>query len=284
MVGTRSVTDGTSEGRAPGTDPGGGAIGEYPVHINAFRQWWALTVRGITKVARNGEFILAVASPVLLAVCFYIPLRKLMDSIPGVNYGQFLMPIIILQSVSFAASSAAMRAAYDAAEGINTRFRVLPMSSATPMLARTATNGVLLAESLACAAIACLLMGWRPQAGVTGTVTLFAVAAAIGLLLGQVADGVGMVASSPQATSQALALPTLILGMLSTGFLPLQGFPTWIQPFVRNQPISQFTNVMRAADQGTLTWQKFQPTLFWWIGLIVASALLLWIHGRRVAR
>lgn len=245
------------------------------------QQWWALTARGVSKVFRNGEFVFAFVSPVFLAVCFYLPLSSVMNSF-GVDYGQFLMPIIVLQSVGFAASSAAMRASFDDTEGINTRFRVLPMPAAVPMCARLATNVTLLVVSLICATVACSAIGWRPMGGVVGTVGLYAVAFTVGVLIALLADGIGLVAGSPEATSQAMMLPTLILGMMSTGFVPVSQFPEWIQPFVRNQPISQFVNVMRATDYGALSWDILQPTVWWCVGLFVTAVFLLAMGSRKV--
>ncbi|ASR04567.1 MULTISPECIES: ABC transporter permease [Gordonia] len=245
------------------------------------QQWWALSIRGVSKVFRNGEFVFAFISPVFLAVCFYLPLSSVMDTF-GVNYGQFLMPIIVLQSVGFAASSAAMRASFDDTEGINTRFRVLPMPSVVPMFARLSANAVLLTVSLVCATIACSVIGWRPMGGVPGTIGLYATALMVGILIALLADGIGLVAGSPEATSQALMLPTLILGMMSSGFVPVSQFPEWIQPFVRNQPISQFANVMRASDSGVLRWGILQPTVWWCVGLFVAAVVLLGIGNRKV--
>ncbi|MDL9937933.1 ABC transporter permease [Gordonia sp. ABSL1-1] len=267
-----------------GGDASGALALTLPVEpqVRPLQQWWVLTQRGIAKVVRNGEFIFAFVSPAFLAICFYLPLRSIMDSAPGMSYGQFLMPIIVLQSVGFAASSAAMRAALDSAEGINTRFRVLPMSSVVPMSARTVTNLVLLAVSLACAAIACLLIGWRPEGGVAGVLGLFGLAALFGTLLALVADGIGLLAGSPEATSQSMALPTLILGMLSTGFVPLSQFPEWIQPFVRNQPISQLADSMRALDSGSATWDILRPSMWWCAGLAVTAVVLLWLGNRKV--
>lgn len=249
--------------------------------ISFARQWWALTGRGVGRVFRGGEVIFAFISPASLAICFYLPLRSIMDATPGLDYGQFLMPIIMLQSVNFVASSAAMRAAFDGADGINMRFRVMPMAPVVPMLARTATNAVLLGISLTCAAIAALLIGWRPHGGVWGTVALFGLAALVGALFSWVADGIGLVAGSPEATSQSLALPTLILGMMSTGFVPIEQFPEWIQPFVRNQPISQFADSMRALDSGTATWGLLTPSLLWCVGLAITALLLLAVSVRR---
>ena len=89
-------------------------------------QWLALSHRGLIHVMKNGEVIFAIISPLLLAVCFYVPLRRLMD-VSGINYAQFLMPIILLQSIGFTGSTAAMRVTLDMDRGISTRFRALPI-------------------------------------------------------------------------------------------------------------------------------------------------------------
>ncbi|MGI9210202.1 MAG: ABC transporter permease, partial [Rhodococcus sp. (in: high G+C Gram-positive bacteria)] len=109
-----------------------------------------------------------------------------------------------------------------------------------------------------------------------------ATALAISVLLCLGADAIGSLSKSPEATSQALTLPQLILGMLSCGFVPESGFPEWIRPFVRNQPISQFSFAMRDMAQDGVTWEVFRPSAFWMIGLaVVCLPAALWATTRR---
>ncbi|UAK40182.1 ABC transporter permease [Gordonia bronchialis] len=253
-------------------------------HITARQQWWALTARGLGSLLRNGEVILALIAPAFLAICFYLPLRSIMNQYPGMDYAQFLMPIITLQSISFVASSAAMRSSFDRSHGINTRFRTMPMHISVPALARISTSLVLLAIALSCATAVCLVIGWRPQGGVTGTIGLYAIAVAVGAGVALLADGIGLLASSPEATSQALALPVLILGMLSTGFVPESQFPDWIAPFARNQPVSQFANAMRAFNEDTSTASVILPAVWWCLGLFILGATLLYLGMRKAQR
>jgi ABC-2 type transport system permease protein len=66
---------------------------------------------------------------------------------------------------------------------------------------------------------------------------------------------------------------------------PVEQFPHWIQPVIRNQPISQFVTALRtlAGDTlptaGSVTWAVLAPTLAWLVGLalllIPTSALVL---------
>lgn len=207
-----------------------------------------------------------------------------MDQYPGMDYAQYLMPIIALQSVGFVASSAAIRSSLDGTKGINTRFRTLPMPHVIPPLARLSANVTLLVISLICASVASLVIGWRPHGGIVGTIGLYAVALIVGTLIALIADAVGILAKSPAATSQILGLPILILGMMSTGFVPAERFPDWIEPFVRNQPISQFADAMRAFNDGTESFQVLAPTLWWCLGLAALAFGLLWIAQRRLSR
>ncbi|GAC47278.1 ABC transporter permease [Gordonia aichiensis] len=245
----------------------------------AVEQWWALTSRGLMGIIRTGEIAFSLIAPALFALCFYLPLRTIMNQYPGMNYAQYLMPIIALQSMGFAATSAAMRSATDTDAGINRRFRAMPIPSAIPVLARTSTNIVLLVVALICACIASLIIGWRPVEGGQG-VGLVVLSLAIGLLFVLLADAVGAVAPSPEATSQILGLPLLIFGMLSTGFVPETQFPEWIRPFVRNQPFSQLTGAMRSLNDGTATWSTLFPA-FAWMAVFAALCVVLYMLARR---
>ncbi len=77
-------------------------------------------------------------------------------------------------------------------------------------------------------------------------------------------------------------LPQLIFGLLSVGVQPVQQFPGWIQPFVRDQPMSQFVYALRALAgdstpaTGAVSWSVIGPALAWAVGLI---AILIPLHA-----
>ncbi|NNG98373.1 ABC transporter permease [Gordonia araii NBRC 100433] len=234
------------------------------------------------KVVVSGEIVFAFVSPAFLAVCFYLPLRSVMDA-PGMDYAQFLTPIILLQSVAFTASAAAARSSIDRTTGITARFQSLPMHSLVPPAARFTANLLMLAVSLVCGVAVVLLIGWRPHGGVTGTVALLALAAAIGALAFTIGDALGILAPSPQATSQILTLPILILGMVSTGFVPAERFPAWIRGFAEHQPISVWAEAMREFDSaGSAT--RAGAAVAWVAGLAVLAAALTFFAARKGRR
>lgn len=240
-------------------------------------QWWVLTRRLIRPSLRNGEVVTALLAPTVFTVGFYVPLNLVM-SLYGhglSSYAQFLMPMIVMQAVAFCAISASFRAAVDARDGLNLRFGSLPMAAVIPLAARLTAAlyraGIALAAALVCGRV----IGFRFYGSCWDTVGFIGFALLIGLALCLGADLLGSLSKSPEATTQALILPQLILGMVSTGFAPARQFPTWIQGFARNQPVSQFVYGLRALagdstpNAGAVDWPIMGPALAWPLGLVV---------------
>jgi ABC-2 type transport system permease protein len=241
------------------------------------QQWWVLTVRMITPTLRNGELLTQVAASIMFPVGFYIPLKQIMGPFAqGMSsYAQYLMPLIVLNAISFAAVSAAFRSATDSVRGINRRFKAMPIAPLTPLAARMSASmyrcSLALAVSLACGHV----IGFRFYGGVAHTVGFCLLALLIGAALSLLGDLIGVANENPEATMPLMLLPQLIFGQLSVGLQPVERFPEWIQPFVRDQPISQFIYALRAlagdstAAAGEVKWSVIGPALAWLVGLIV---------------
>ncbi|WP_227980880.1 ABC transporter permease [Nocardia spumae] len=216
------------------------------------RRWWlpcwVLTRRQISSSVRNGEALTAVLAPTIFTVGFYVPLDRVMTFAGhgASSYSQFLMPMIVMQAVSFCATAAAFRAAVDARDGLDARLATMPIPHIAPLGARTASTGYRIVIALVAALMCGYVIGFRFYGGLWNTVGFLLFSVAVGMMLGVFGDLLGTLSKSPEATTQMLMLPQLILGMVSTGFAPAEQFPEWIRGFARNQPISQFVDAMRA--------------------------------------
>ncbi|GAB06600.1 antibiotic transporter [Gordonia amarae] len=232
------------------------------------RQWRTMTARALRSAWSQSEFVIAIAMPLVFALGFYLPLRLIMAE-RGIDYAQFLMPIIVLQAVAFTAVAAAQRAALDRMRGMTRRLTAMPVHPLVPLLSRMSVTIVRVLLSI-CAALAFgALLGFSFNGGVIDTAGFIVFAIAVSLVLGIGADTLGVMARSAEATSQLLVLPQLVLGLLSTGFVPESGFPDWAQPFARNQPISHFSTLMRELADGHPGWNSALPSLLWLAGLAV---------------
>ncbi|MVU79068.1 antibiotic transporter [Nocardia sp. ET3-3] len=255
--------------------------GVPPARPNSFAQWRALTGRVVWVMATKGELIVAVIVPLVFTLGFYLPLKFVMQ-FHGINYAQFVMPIIVLQTMSFTMMSNAQLAAYEAMTGLNTRMQTMPIGAMVPLVSRQSAGFVRSTVSLAAALGWGHLIGFRFVAGWGQTVLFCAFSLAVGTVLAIGADGLGSLTKSPESLSQALTLPTLIFGMLSCGFVPENQFPMWIRGFVRNQPISQFSYALRDMAAGGVTWHVLWVPLVWLAGgLVVFTPLAVWASVRR---
>ncbi|WP_420751472.1 ABC transporter permease [Rhodococcus sp. O3] len=248
------------------------------------RQWWVLTARGLGSALRGGSMLTALIAPIVFTLGFYVPLHAVITRFSGgtVEYGRYLMPLIALQAVSFTAITAAFVAATDAVRGVDRRFAAMPIPAVVPVTARVSASTVRCVLAVAVAVVCGHVIGFRFDAGPTAAVAFCAAALAIGVILALAADVLGTLSRSPEATTRALAVPQLVLGMFSCGFLPLEQFPQWAQPIVRNQPVSQFTVTLRALADGAFDAHLVVPTLLWLCALLgIVGWMAVRVIGRR---
>lgn len=256
--------------------------------VSAIQQWWVLTVRMITPTLRNGELATQIVGSIVFTIGYYLPLKQMMGAVqPLSSYAQYLTPLIVLQAIWFAAISAAFRSATDSVQGINRRFRAMPIPSITPLASRMTASMyrccIALAVSVACGYV----IGFRLHSGVVTIVGFVALVLLIGAALAIIGDLIGVATQNPEATAPMMLIPQLTLGLASVGLQPVERFPDWIQGFVRNQPLSQWVYGLQAlAGDSTdaapaATWSVLGPGVVWAVACIVVALTLHVLVSRK---
>lgn len=237
--------------------------------------------RAIERSRRNPASILgAILFPLLFFALFNIVLRRVMEA-RGFDYVQLLPPTIIVQAMLFAGMSSAYYVADDRLTGITERFSSLPIGRAAPAIGRSIGDLARAAASLAVLLVVGVVTGMRFDAGLAwlpafiGLSLLFALAVSLGMGL------IGLIASSPQGAVSIASIPYLPLLMLSSGFAPVEDFPAWLEPFVRNQPVTVVIDALRAlAGDGEIA-STLPGAIAWSCGLIIVfGALGIRVAGR----
>lgn len=254
----------------------------------AIRQWAALSSRSLREMVRNGDFIIALITPAIFTLAYYVPLRTMLE-LPsymgggGVrNYGQFVVPLIAFGAVALTMQQAALRAARDAQRGMTARLYTMPIPRPVPLMSRMSANFMRAAVTLAAAIAYGHLINFRFEGGALNATFFIVFCMFVGLSLMLGADALGTITANPRAVTQALTLPILIFGMMSTGLIPETGFPEFAQPFVRNQPVSQYAETLRAFADGTATLEVVMPGLIWSVVLfVVLGGLAMFAVTRR---
>ncbi|WP_238422941.1 ABC transporter permease [Gordonia sp. 'Campus'] len=261
----------TREGTTPDAVAGRRSVGLLPAAVT-------MAHRKITAAVRSGDALFALFSPMVFFICFYVPLHRRFE-LGGGDYAQFLTPIILLQAGIFTAIAATEAAGADARAGTLERFMSLPIPRITPVLGRMSWVVLRLLIALSGCLVIGYALGFRFDGSMAATASFVGLAVVFGLALSLLTDAVGSVASSSPAVANFLMIPQLILVMASTGLVPAESFPGWIQPFVRNQPLSVFADALRALSAGA----DLDPTavLLWAAGLLAAGAFAVAMVGRK---
>jgi ABC-2 type transport system permease protein len=239
-----------------------------------------LTERVVLASLRDHDLLFGILAPVVTFLGFNTVLQNVIDT-GGMSYAQYVLPAVVVQAMLLGALTTTERAAIDRRDGIGIRLRTLAISTAAPLTARMLY--CLLRGSLAVAAgvAVAYVYGFRVLGGPIFAAAFVVVALLLTLALSLGADAVGSLGYSMDGASQLLLIPQLLLVLLSTGMAPVSAFPDWIEPFVRNQPISQVTTTLRGLATGHVIVGNLVSTLAWCAGLILVFGALALRMQRR---
>jgi ABC-2 type transport system permease protein len=232
----------------------------------------ALTQRMVLGTLRD-DLPFAILAPAGNFVVFNIALRNVIDT-GEMSYPQYLLPVVIVQVTFFGALTTVDRAARDVNSEFGTRLRTLPIHTAVPLTARMLYCLLRGGLTLITAVAAGYAFGFRMSGGLVDAVGFGLLVLAMTLALSLGADAIGSWMATAQigkngTASQLLLVPQLLLIMLSTGMAPAEAFPGWVQPFVRNQPVSELTETLRGLTTGHVDTGNLATSLAWCIGMLV---------------
>jgi ABC-2 type transport system permease protein len=233
----------------------------------------ALTERQVRSSLRNLDIVFAVLVPVLTFVGFTIGLRNVIDT-GGISYPQYVLPAVVVQAMLFGALNTTDVAASERASEFGVRLRTFPISAYAPMMARMMYCLIRGGLALIAAFAIAYPFGFRMDGGVVFGAAFVLLALVLTLALSFGAEATGTRAKRSDTSSQLLLVPQLLLVLLSTGMAPVESFPTWVQPFVEYQPISQITETLRGLASGTVAAGNLTITLAWCVGLLLGFGYL----------
>jgi ABC-2 type transport system permease protein len=227
-----------------------------------------------------GDLLFAVLTPIFALVGLTFLLRGVIST-GHMSYAQYALPAIVVQAMLFGALTTTDRAAWEKASGLSSRMRTLPISPYTPLMARMAYCLIRGAAAVFTSFLAAYLLGFRLTTGFGYAAAFVVMALTLTLALSLGADATGSKAKRTEVASQLLMVPQMLLVMLSTGLAPAEAFPSWLQPFVRYQPISQITETLRGFTSGQVVMGNLGVSLAWCIGLLlVFGTFAIRLQGR----
>jgi ABC transporter DrrB family efflux protein len=243
------VTTTSSSGTPAGTlTPRPAVQGGGPVW--AVRDTGAMAGRNLRRLTRQPEqIVFNTVSPIMFVLLFRYVFGGAISGLQGLNYVNYLIPGIAVQTVLFSAGTTGFALADDMQKGFIKRLRSLPMARSAVFGGRVASDTVLNAFGLAVLLATGFAVGFRPAdalglllAGLL--LLLFALAVSLGYAL------VGLTVRSPEAVNAATFPIIFPLTFASSAFVPVQTMPEWLQGFATHQPVSVVINAARSLILG----------------------------------
>ena len=246
----------------------------------ALRDTGALTVRNLLHYVRVPELLVfTFVQPVMFVLLFRYVFGGSIP-IPGLEYVDYLMPGIFVQTVVFGATATAIGLAEDIGTGIVERFRSLPMTRFAVLAGRTAADLIRNTGVVIVMFVIGVLVGFRPEGGIPRIVLALLLILGFAHALSWIFANVGLRASNAEA-AQAISFPILFpLTFASSAFVPVSNMPGWLQAFAWHQPVTIVVNAARALMLGPEAAAQLQAE-----GILRASTLsytlqsIAWIVG-----
>ena len=217
--------------------------------------WWVITKRNLITYLRKPDLLVfSTIQPVMFVLLFVYVFGGSFELIlpPSVPYVDFLMPGIFVQTAIFAATQTGVGLADDLQKGLIDRFRSLPMARSAVLAGRTAADTVSVFMQTILMLIVAFLVGYRLHEGGWEALLAFIVIVAVGYAFTWVSAFAGLSLKTIEAVQAALFTIVFPFVFVSTAFVPLATFPSWLQPFAEYNPVTIWVDTVRVLTLGDL--------------------------------
>ncbi len=206
---------------------------------------WVVTKRNLLKIKRIPDLLIfSTIQPIMFVLLFAYVFGGAIAT-PGIDYRDFLMPGIFVQTVAFGAGITAIGLADDLQKGIVDRFRSLPMSRAAVLVGRTTSDLLNNVFVVAVMAVTGLIVGWRIHEGFWRGVAGFLILFLFGYAMSWISAVIGLSVKSVEVAQSAGLIWMFPLTFLSNAFVPTDTLPAVLQPVAEWNPISSVVLSLR---------------------------------------
>lgn len=275
-----STTLETRPAPPPGTptfDPGP-ATGRLP---STLRHGATLARRGIVKTVHSPEALIDVTlQPIIFLLLFVFVFGGAIETGTG-DYIDYLLPGILVQSVTFRASMTAVGLSDDLKLGVIDRFRTMPMARSAVLVGRTAADLVRNVLIIGLMVVVGYVIGFRFQAGVVQALGAVVLVSAFGLALSWIFAFVALMVRSAEAAQSAGFVVLFPLVFASSVFVPVSSMPGWLEAFANVSPVTLTADAARSLALVPGVPSTLGGAAAWIAGLVAAFVpLSVWRYRR----
>lgn len=258
-----------------------------PGSQNAARLFVAQTLlqtnRLLTRWARDYITVIgAIVLPILFMVVLNIVLGNLAYVVTH-NSGLYsIVPLIALGAAITGSTFVAIDLMRERSFGLLARLWVLPVHRASGLISRILANAIRTLVTTLVMLGTGVVLGFRFRQGLIPSLMWISVPVILGIAIAAMVTTVALY-TAQTVVVEGVELVQAIAIFFSTGLVPLNSYPGWIQPFVAHQPVSYAIAAMRGFAMGGPVLSPMIGMLVWTAGICVVCAVPLAIGYRRAS-
>lgn len=209
----------------------------------------------------------ALIYPALMLVMFQIVLGNSISSATGTSaiYGQTAMMALVASMVGSMAGAVTLN--LEQREGLLTRFWVLPVHRASSFVGRMLAEAIRILITTAVILTMGIALGFRFTQGLAAGIGVFFIPLLFGVGFASMVTAAAVYGGKTRLV-ELISLVTSLLMFFNSGFVPVQAYPSWLQGFVRYQPMSCAVDAMKALSIGGPLAAPLWMTIGWAVGLV----------------
>ena len=238
--------------------------------------------RNLLRIPRQPDLWVSFTIQPVLFVLLFVYVFGGAISTPGYDdYVDFLMPGIIVQTMSFGGFVTAIGLSDDLRKGLIDRFRSLPMARSAVLAGRTLADVATNAVSLVVMVVVGLLIGFNFTSSPLEVVAGFGLLLLFGYAFSWIFAFIALNASSAEGAQSLGFILIFPLTFASSAFVPPESMPAGIEEFAKANPVSTIVDATRALFVNGPAGNDVWAALLWCVGLIALFATLSVYRYRR---
>jgi ABC-2 type transport system permease protein len=237
----------------------------------------AMTVRHLRTLIRQPWFVaISLVQPVIWLLIFGALFERVVD-VPGFgsdDYIAFLTPGVVVMTALFSGGWLGMSLIEDYERGVLDRFLVTPARRGSliggPLAYQAVTTVV---QSVIVVGLA-LAAGADLSGGVAGIAVLIVASILLAGAFGALSCAVGLLARQRETLIGAVQLVILPLTFLSSGLMPANLLPAWVQDVADYNPVNWAVEAGREAMSADVDWSLVLSRCGLLVALVAVSSWL----------
>ncbi|UPK76709.1 ABC transporter permease [Nocardioidaceae bacterium SCSIO 66511] len=207
----------------------------------------AITWRNLIHIKRQPEMLLDVTVQSVMFVLLFAYVFGGAIQIPGsdVDYKEFLLPGIMVQTMIFSSATVAIGLTNDLQKGIVDRFKSLPISRSSVLVGRSISSLIHASIGIVVMGVTGLLVGWRIREGLGDALIAVGLLLLFGFAMIWLGIWVGSMMRTVESVQGLMFTVMFPLTFVANTFVPTQQMPSWLQPIAEWNPVSALAQACR---------------------------------------